>query len=148
MPKKRSSERQENVMTIEVSPSERNPALLEEASTADLVREAMDEAKELVRLEVELAKEEVKEELKQVQHAAIGFAVAAAAAVVVLCLLSVALVLALGGTAVAALLVAAGFVVLGGAAAWIGYGMLPRSPLEKTRNRLQNDVNQLKEHIA
>jgi uncharacterized membrane protein YqjE len=149
MPKKHSSERQENVMAIEVaSPSERNPALLEEASTADLVREAMDEAKELVRLEVELAKEEVKEEIQHAKHAAISIGVALAAAVIVLCLLAVALVLALGGTPLAALLVAAGFLVVAGVAAWIGYGMIPKSPLEKTRHRLENDVNQLKEHIA
>jgi uncharacterized membrane protein YqjE len=142
-------QRQETVMAIEVaSPSERNPALLEEASTADLVREAMDEAKELVRLEVELAKEEVKEEIAHAKHAAISFGVALGAAVIVLCLLAMALVLALGGTAVAALLVALGFLVIGGVAAWIGYGMVPKSPLEKTRHRLENDVNQLKEHIA
>ncbi|MDB4935881.1 MAG: hypothetical protein JWP87_2853 [Labilithrix sp.] len=149
MPKKQPSERQENAMAIEVgSPSERNPALLEEASTADLVKEAMDEAKELVRLEVELAKEEVKEEIAHAKHAAISFGVALGAAVIVLCLLAVALVLALGGTPVAALLVAAGFLVVAGIAGWIGYGMIPKSPLEKTRHRLENDVNQLKEHIA
>ena len=49
-------------MAIEVSPSERSPAMLEEASIGELVREAMDEAKELVQLEVALAREEVKEE--------------------------------------------------------------------------------------
>ncbi len=135
-------------MAIDVSPSERNPALLEEASTADLVREAMDEAKELVRLEVELAKEEVKEELVQAKHAAISFGIALGASVIVLCLLAMALVLALGGTAVVALCVAAGFMVIGGIAAWVGYGMVPKSPLGKTRHRLENDVNQLKEHIA
>ena len=140
--------RTENVMAIDVSPSERNPALLEEASTADLVREAMDEAKELVRLEIALGKEEVKEELVQVKHAAMVFTAAAAATVVVLCLLSMALVLALGGTALVALAVAAGFTVLACVLAFMGYGMLPKSPLEKTRHRLQNDVNQLKEHIA
>lgn len=150
MPKKAPSTKhhQENVMAIDVSPSERNPALLEEASTADLLREMMDEGKELVRLEVELAKEEVKEDLKQVQHAAIVFGIAGAASIIVLCLLSVALVIALGGTAAAALAVAGGFVVVSGVAAWIGYGMWPRAPLEKTRHRLQNDINQLKEHIA
>lgn len=148
MPKKAPHRLEENVMAIDVSPSERNPAMLEEASTADLVREAMDEAKELVRLEVELAKEEVKEELKQVERAAIGFGIAAAASVIVLCLLAMALVFALGGTALAALAVAGGFLVVGGLAAWIGYGMLPKKPMEKTRHRLQNDVNQLKEHIA
>jgi hypothetical protein len=136
-------------MAIEVSsPSERNPAMLEEASTADLVREAMDEAKELVRLEVALAREDVKAELVQVQRAAIGLGIAAGATVIVLCLLAVALVLALGGTPLAALGVAGGFVVIGGIAGYAGYGMLPKNPLEKTRHRLQTDVNQLKEHIA
>jgi uncharacterized membrane protein YqjE len=151
MPKKHASEAdesQENHMANELAPSERNPAMLEEASTADLVREAMDEAKELVRLEVALAKEEVKEELVQVQRAAISLGIAAGASVIVLCLLAVALVLALGGTALAALGVAGGFLVVAGVAGYLGYGMLPKNPLEKTRHRLENDVNQLKEHIA
>jgi len=148
MPK--NNDRQENDMASEVKTpfSERSPASLEDASTADLVREAMDEAKELVRLELELAKEEMKEELKHVEKAAISFGISIAASIIVLCLLSVALVLALGGTALVALAVAGGFLALGGGAAWLGYGMLPKSPLEKTRHRLQNDMNQLKEHIA
>lgn len=149
MPKKRASEAQENLMAIEpMSPSERNPALLDEASTADLVREMMDEAKELVRLEVALAKEEAKEELAQVQHAAISLGIAAGASVIALCLLAVALVLALGGTVLAALAVAGGFLLIAGIAGYVGYGMLPKNPLERTRHRLENDVNQLKEHIA
>jgi hypothetical protein len=149
MPKKHALEAhdvQENDMAIEAAPSSRNPAMLEEASTADLVREAMDEAKELVRLEVALAKEEVKEELAQVEHAAISLA--AGASVIALCMLAVALVLALGGTALAALGVAGGFLAIAGVAGYLGYGMLPKHPLEKTRHRLENDVNQLKEHIA
>jgi uncharacterized membrane protein YqjE len=139
---------EENHMAIEPAPSERNPAMLEEASTADLVREAMDEAKELVRLEVALAKEEVKEEFAQLQRAVISLGIAAGASVIVLCLLAVALVLALGGTALAALGVAGGFLAVAGIAGYLGYGMLPKNPLEKTRHRLQNDLNQLKEHIA
>jgi uncharacterized membrane protein YqjE len=145
------SKRQENVMAIEVTPSSRNPGredTFEETSTVDLVKEAMDEAKELVRLEVALAKEEVKEELQHVKHAAIGFGIAAAASVLVLCLLAVALVLALGGTPVAALAVAGGMLLIGALAAWVAYGMLPKKPLEKTRHRLESDMNQLKEHIA
>ena len=141
-------ERQEKTMAIDVPASERSPAMLEEASTAELVKEAMDEARELVRLEVALAKEEVKEELKQVQLAAISAGVAFACSLIVLCLLSVALVLALGGTAVVALLVALAFAVIGGVAAFLGYGMLPKRPMVKTRHRFENDVNQLKEHIA
>jgi hypothetical protein len=150
MPKnKRAHESQENFMAIEaMSPSERNPALLEEASTADLVREMFDESKELMRLEVALAKEEIKEELVQVRHAAIGLGIAAGASVLVLTLLAMALVFALGGTALAALAVAGGFLVVAGVAGYVGYGMLPKHPLEKTRHRLETDVNQLKEHIA
>lgn len=145
MPKKND---QENVMASEVIPVSERGDLLENASTADLVREAMDEAKELVRLEVELAKEEVKEELKHVERAAIAFGIAVAASIIVMSLLAMALVLALGGTPLIALAVAGGFLAIGGLAGWLGYGMLPKSPLEKTRHRLQNDMNQLKEHIA
>jgi uncharacterized membrane protein YqjE len=135
-------------MAIEVSPSERNPAMLEEASTADLVREAMGGAKELVRLEVELAREEVKEELQQLQRAAIAFGIALGASVAFLCLLAVTLVLALGGTALVAVATAGAFLVIAGVAGYAGYGMLPKTPFEKTRHRLQDDMNQLKEHIA
>lgn len=135
-------------MAIEAPPSERSPTVLEEASTADLVRQVVDEARELVRLEVALARAEVKVELQHAQRAAIGLGVALASAVLVLCLLAVALVLAVGGTAIAAVVVALGFLVVGGLAALFGYGMLPKAPLEKTRHRLENDVNQLKEHLA
>jgi uncharacterized membrane protein YqjE len=135
-------------MATEAPPSERSPAFLEAASTADLVREAMDGGRELVRLEVALAKEEMKAELKHVQRAAIGIGVAVASMVLVLCLLSVALVLALGGTAVVALLIALVFLVIGGIGGLVGYGMLPKAPLERTRHRLEKDVHQLKEHIA
>ena len=133
-------------MSMNQPPPERLP--LEEASTADLVREALDEAKELVRLEVEIAKDEVKQEVAQAKKAAIGFGVALALALVVLSLLAVAIVLAVGGTAVSALIVASVFLVLGGAAGYLGYTMLPKKPLDKTVTRVKRDVNQLKEHIA
>ena len=135
-------------MVTELPPSERSPAFLEAASTADLVREAMDGARELVRLEVALAKEEMKVEAKQVKRAAIGLGVALASLVLVLCLLSMALVLALGGTAIVAILIALVFLVIGGVGALVGYGMLPKSLLGRTRHRIEKDVNQLKEHIA
>jgi uncharacterized membrane protein YqjE len=135
-------------MGIDVAPSERDPARLEEASTADLVREAMAEAKELVRIEVELAKEELAKDRRHLERAATGFGIAVAAAILALCLLSMSLVFALGATALVALAVAGGVFVVGAAAAGLGYGMLPKVPFAKTRDRLQSDVNQLKEHIA
>lgn len=137
-------------MTSESVPSSRNPEIVvpDDLSTRALVVDALDEAKELVRLEVELAKTEAKQELEQVKRAAIGFGIAGGASVLVLCLLAMALVLALGATPLVALAVAGGFLLIGGGAAFIGYGLLPKEPFVKTRHRLQNDVNQLKEHIA
>jgi hypothetical protein len=121
---------------------------LGEASTTDLVREALDEAKELVKIEVEIAKNEVKKEISETKTAAVSFGVALAATFVVLSLLAVALVLALGGSAVAALGVAGAFLVVAGAAAYLGYAKLPKKPLAQTRHNLRHDMNQLKEHIA
>lgn len=135
-------------MAIEVSSPVPNPATPDEASTADLVREAVEEGRELVRLEVALAKEEMKIELKQLERAAISGGVAVAASLLSLSSLAVAVILAFGATVLAALLVALGFVVVAGAAGLAGYGMLPKVPLEKTRHRFETDLSQLKEHIA
>ena len=121
---------------------------MEEASTGDLVREALDEAKELVRLEIELAKNEISEELVEAKKAAVGFVIGGAFMVLSLCLLSVALVLALGGTAVIALVVAGVFMVIAGAGAFFGYSMLPKKPMDQTRRRLTTDFKSLKEHLA
>jgi uncharacterized membrane protein YqjE len=135
-------------MAIQPAPTSRDLALIEEASTADLVKEAFEEARELIRIEVELATVDVKDEIARVRRAAMVFAVALAASVLVLCLLAMALVLALGGTARVALAVAGGLLLVGGVLAGIGYALVPKVPLERTRTRLQTDVNQLKEHIA
>lgn len=125
-----------------------NPIVVEEASTADLVREALEDAKELVRVEVAFATSEIEAQVTRAKVAAIGIGVACGALLLVLCMLAVALVLALGGTPTVALLVAAAWVVVGGVAAAIGYALMPKKPLERTRERLKNDVGQLKERIA
>ncbi len=120
----------------------------DEPSTAHLFRDALDEAKELVRVEIELAKSEVEMEIARAKRAAIGMGIAAASGVLVLCLLAMALVLALGGTALTALAVAGVLLLFGGAAALAGYALLPKKPLERTREELKRDVGQLREHIA
>jgi uncharacterized membrane protein YqjE len=140
------SVREEIEMSINLPPPER--LSLEEASTADLVREALDEAKELIRVEIEIARSEVEMELARAKRAAIGFGVALVAGVLVLCMLAVAVVLAFGGTVLAAIVVAGVMLVVAGAAAYTGYTLFPKKPLERTRDRLKSDVSQLKEHIA
>lgn len=121
---------------------------MEEASTVDLFKEALDEAKELVRLEVQLAKTELDAELAQAKKAAFGFALAAAFGVLTACMLAMALVLALGGTPITALLVAGGFTLVAAIGVVIGYSLLPKNPLAQTRHRLDSDFKQLKEHLA
>lgn len=129
-----------------VSPAlARSPA---EASTVELVEAAVKETRELVRLEVALAKLEAKQQLKSAIRAVIGFATAAVLGIVTLSLLAVAIVLAIGGNAASALLVAAIVLALGAIAGFVGYSMLPKHPFERTRAHLEDDLKQLKEHVA
>ena len=117
-------------------------------STAKLLETALKETRELVRLEVELAKVEAKKQVKGVVKAGIGFAVAALMGVIALALMVVALVLALGGTAGSTFGVALFMFVLGGGAGFFGYASLPKNPLEKTRHHIEDDFKQLREHVA
>ncbi len=127
---------------------EKETTMATEKSTADLVMEAADEAKELVRIEVALAKDEARKEVKEIEGAAAAFAASAAALVVCLALVAVAIVLAVGATVPAALIVAACFFVLAAIGAGVGYALVPKKPLEHTRERVGTDVHQLEEHAA
>lgn len=133
-------------MAIMNPPPER--LVLEEASTADLVRDVLEETKELVRLEIEMTRAELKKELVRTKKAAIGLGFALGASLVAVCLLTVALVFALGATALIALAVAGVFFLIGIGAGIAGYAFLPKRPLELTRERLKDGVRQLKEHVA
>lgn len=135
-------------MAIESAPTLSDLVVLEDASTADLVKGVLEEARELVRVEVELAREEVKDELTRFKFAAVAFGIAALVAVIVMSVIAMAIVLALGATALVALAVAGVFFVIAAVASGIGYALLPKAPLEQTRNRLELDMNQLKEHVA
>jgi hypothetical protein len=119
-----------------------------EIPVAKLVEAALREGRELVKLELQLAKLEAKKEVKKGLSASLGFAVAATFFFMGLVLLVVALVLALGGTALAALGVAIGSLVLGGGIALISYSMLPTEPLEHVRHHVRDYLKQLKEHLT
>lgn len=121
---------------------------LEEASTADLVREAIDEAKELVRIEIQLARGEISQEIDQAKKAAVGFGAAGAFAIIGLTLLAVAIPLAFGASAVASLIVGGIIIAIAALAAFLGYAILPKKPLEHTRKRLLTNMTQLKEHVV
>ena len=116
----------------------------DDLSTGELLRQTLDETKELVRLEVALAREDLRSELKRAKTAGILLGMERLAG-----LLSVtAVIIALGNTVSAALIVA--FLVVAEVAVFgfIGYRKLPKAPLQRTRERLTSDVRELKEHVV
>lgn len=117
-------------------------------STPELLRQTLDDSKELVRLELRLAQEELREDVRRMKGAGILLAIAVALFIVALAMFDVAVVMALGGTVSAALIVA--FIVLGevAIAGFIGYRLLPKVPLERTRSRFASDVRALKEQAT
>lgn len=120
---------------------------IENAPLAELLREALGDARELVKLEVELATGEVQQHATEALRAAVAFGVAFAAGVVALALFAVALVLSLGGTVAIAAAVGGVFVVVAGGAAGYGYLALPKRPMEATRSRVRSDMNLIKESL-
>lgn len=119
-----------------------------EPTTVELAKQALVDARQLVQLEVKLARAELIEEFAAAKRAAIAFALAFAFALLALSTLVVALVLAIGGTPVAALAVAAALAALGAGAGAFAYATMPHSILDRTRRHVKDDINQLKEHVA
>lgn len=119
-----------------------------EASTTDLVREAVDEARELVRLEVALAKDEVRRELDDAKKAAVMGAVAAVAALLAVAMLCVALALAIFPGPIPALVIGGIFVVGAAVFGYVAFRKVPKKPLEDTRRRLEGDARTFKEGLS
>ncbi|MDB4931050.1 MAG: hypothetical protein JWM10_3534 [Myxococcaceae bacterium] len=125
-----------------------DPAKIDDAPLSELLKEALGDVRELVKLEVELATDEAKKQAKEALRGAIAFGVALVMATVALALFAVALVLALGGTAPIAAAVGGGFALIAAGAAAYGYSSLPKNPMEETRARVRSDMQQIKENLA
>lgn len=119
-----------------------------EERTGDLVREALDETRRLVQLEVSLARSEVGKEVAQVKTGAIVFGIAAIVAIAALTMFLVAIPLALGASAPAACVVAGALLLLSGVLGVVGWKALPKQWMGRTRSRLESDFKQLKERIT
>ncbi|WP_437653806.1 phage holin family protein [Sorangium sp. So ce1182] len=120
----------------------------EESGLVDLVKGAIQDTQELIRIEIALAKNETKQDVSRLKNAAIAFGVAAAAAILMLAMLLVAAVLAIGGPA-PALIIAAVLLVAAGIAGLVGYRLIPRDPpLDATKEHAEAQANVLKEKIA
>jgi hypothetical protein len=119
----------------------------EDASAAELLRDAVSEARQLITLEVSLAKDEMRREVVSAKSAGIALGASAVAAIVALALLFTALALAIFPGPVPALLL--GLILMVGATlgAIAGMKLLPRKPLEDTRRRFGTNVESLKESV-
>ena len=124
------------------------PAAGDEAPVGDLIREALGDTRELVRLEVALAREDLKSEVGAVRSCAIMMGAAAAALVVSLGLLLVALVFAIGAGWVGALVAGGALLLLAGLLGLAGWRAMPKSFFGETRERLLAEVDTLRERIA
>jgi len=120
---------------------------LDGLGTSELMRQVLDETKELVRIETRLAREELLGDLTHMKHAAILGGVAAVLALLAAGALVTTLVLALGGAALVALLVSVVLLLGASVAAGLAYQRVPKPPLARTRDRLEGDVKQLARHI-
>jgi hypothetical protein len=116
-------------------------------STMQLVTRAVEDARELARAEIALAKQDVRAEVTAALRGARELAIAYGCTVLGVALIVAAISIDIGRGAVALFagivaIVAAG--ILGG----LGYAALPKRPLESTRRRITDDIDRVKEHVA
>jgi hypothetical protein len=121
--------------------------------TRELVTELARKASLLARKEVELAKAELKADVRAEIKMASGLGMAGLCGIFTIQLLLVALVLALMEAGVlpgwaAALVVAAVVLAIGTGVGLWGWARRVRRPLDTTRRTLQEDVRWAKEQIA
>ncbi len=134
-------------------PPARPPDPLRRMGTKDLVTEVARKASALARKEVELAKTEIRTDLRNEIKMAGGLGAAGLCAIWGVELLLVAVVLALmeGGLLpgwAAALIVAAVVFAIGAGVGLWGWSRRVRKPLDTTRRSVQDNVRWAKERIA
>ena len=114
----------------------------------NLVKDAIAEGRELVKLEVAIAKTELRTEVARAKRSAIFFGAALVFAIVGLSMLFVALALFIAVSAVPALVIGAVLLVAAAIAGVVGYKAIPKKPLDHTKRRLETDLHLLKERVA
>jgi peptidoglycan/LPS O-acetylase OafA/YrhL len=112
-----------------------------------LVREALDQSRELVRLEVLLARNEIESELSRAKASAIALSSAGVAAIASFTVFMVAIALAFSLKWLGAVIIAAALLLVAGALGLTGRKLLPRKPLPETTKRIGAELNQLKERV-
>jgi hypothetical protein len=119
-----------------------------EPSTASLVRAALEQARQLAKAEVALARDEITRELRAMRIAVVAFGAALAAGVLGVAFLLIAFLLGTFPNLVPALVVGALLVGIAATLGVVGAMSLPKKPLGQTTERVENDLQWLKERIA
>jgi hypothetical protein len=132
-------------------PRSTTPASLENMTNRELIAHITQNAVQLAKREVDLAKVELKADLKQEVGMAKGLGVAGLCAIWAVSVMLMACALALGTVMAewaAALVVAGGVLVAGSVAGLVGWGKRVQKPLETTLRSLKEDARWAKERLA
>jgi hypothetical protein len=127
------------------------PVSVEGLSTRELVGHITESAVLLAKKEIELARTEIKADLKAELGMVKGMGVAGVCALLTACMLLVSLTLGLGNFMaewLAGLLVSALVLTVGTVAGVVGWGKRVKNPLEATRRTLKEDAQWAKERLA
>ncbi|HEY2513202.1 MAG TPA: phage holin family protein [Polyangiaceae bacterium] len=116
------------------------------ASTAALLKEGIEEARELVRLEVELAKHEALQELKDFRAGA--YLVGAAALALLLAFAAVVSAFVVATGAVSGIVFAGVLVVVGAVLGYAARARLSAAPMKHTRRRLEAEARDLAARVT
>lgn len=119
-----------------------------EVSTVALVKETVMEARELLKTEIALAREEAQRQLNEAKRMAIAMSTAVVTGILGLATLLVAFVLAIAPQPLTALITGVVLLMIAAVAAIVGYGFLPKKPMGQTQERLQEDAQVLKESLV
>ncbi len=114
--------------------------------TPELVRQAVEEARDLLQLEVRLAREEAREDFARYRR--LGYEMGTALVVLnaAISTLILAAVLAAGAAPTLALAIGGALLLVSAALGFHVYRALPGFPLQRTLSRWKSEVQELKEH--
>lgn len=124
---------------------------LQQATTLGLVSQLAGDVRELVKKEVELARTELRHDVRAEAKAAAGIGIAGMCTLLALQLMLAALVLALTAwltPASAALAVAALVLAVGTVTGLVGWAKRVRKPIERTQRTLKEDARWMKEQTS
>jgi hypothetical protein len=116
--------------------------------TTGLVSDAIDATRDLVRIEIALAREEFDRQAAMAKSAAVPLAAGIGAAIAAATLLLVAVALALPTPWLAATIIGAVLLVVAAALVAGAWRAFPKRPLAQTTGRIADDVTKVKERIA